>query len=299
MKYFTSLIILIFILTAVALPDLCRAAEQTPTEADTALAQDPGRPTDAFHEDYQDTDDYNDDDEPFVTKTATIADPIEPVNRAMHQFNDKLYFWLVKPVALGYKAVLPEPARISVSNFYFHMKFPIRLVNCLLQADFSGAGQEVGRFTINTLWGIGGLLDPAAQKEIDLSKQDTDFGQTLALYGVGHGFYIVWPVLGPSSPRDSLNIAGEWFLDPLSYFTPWYTSLGKRPLQVINAASLRIGDYESLIGAAIDPYIAIRDAYIQYRMSKAEERRARSLLFKNPAIIQPAEQFSAPPATNP
>jgi len=240
-----------------------------------------GRSQDAFQDEYKDDEGQDYDDEPFAEERVTIADPIEPFNRAMHRFNDRLYFWLLKPVARGYKAVVPEPARISVKNFYYHLLFPIRFVNCLLQADLTGAGSEAGRFAINTVWGIGGLLDPSSNRGIELQKQNTDFGQTLGLYGVGHGFYIVWPFLGPSSPRDSVDIAGEYVLDPLSYFTPWYTSLGKRPFKMINNASLSLGDYEAVIEAAIDPYIAIRNGYIQYRMKEVQTRRARSLFFRN------------------
>mgnify|MGYP003809306001 CR=1 FL=1 len=201
-------------------------------------------------------------------QATTIADPLEPFNRAMYHFNDKLYFWMLKPVAQGYSKAVPEPARLSVRNFFSNLGFPIRFLSCLIQADLSGAVTEAGRFGINTVWGIGGLLDPAAGKELDLQKQDTDLGLALASYGVGHGFYIVWPGLGPSSPRDSLNIAGEYFLSPVSYITPWYWSAGTRGMEAVNATSLHIGDYEALKQAAIDPYIAMRDAYIQYRLKK-------------------------------
>ena len=238
------------------------------------------KPADAMNEEYQDDETFNDTHDAFQEERVEIADPIEPFNRAMYQFNDKLYYWALKPAATGYKAVVPEPARISVKNFFFNLGFPIRFVNCLLQADFSGAGGEFGRFTINTLWGIGGLLDPSSDKEIGLVKQETDFGQTLGVYGVGHGFYMVWPVLGPSSPRDSVDIAGEYFLSPLSYVGPWYSGLGIRPFEMINSASLRIGEYESLQSAAIDPYVAMRDAYIQYRLKKIKARKARSLIFR-------------------
>lgn len=204
-----------------------------------------------------------------------IADPLEPINRAVHQFNDKLYFWALKPVAQGYKAVVPEPARLSVKNFFSNLGFPARFLSCLLQADFSGAATEAGRFTINTVWGIGGLLDPSSGKELDLQKQDTDLGQTLGFYGVGQGFYIVWPVLGPSSPRDSVSIAGDYFLYPVSYISPWYAWLGVRTYEEVNATSLRIGDYEALKDAAIDPYVAFRDAYAQYRFKKVKARKAK------------------------
>jgi phospholipid-binding lipoprotein MlaA len=209
-------------------------------------------------------------------EAVAIADPLEPFNRAMHHFNDKLYFWLLKPVAQGYSNVVPERARVSVGNFFSNLGFPARFLNCLLQADFRGAATEFGRFSINTIWGIGGLMDPAAGKDLDLRKQDADLGLTLAYYGVGHGFYLVWPVFGPSSPRDSLTILGDYFLYPVSYLNPWYYGLGTKSLQIVNETSLRIGDYESLKDAAIDPYVAFRDAYLQYRLKKVKGRIAQT-----------------------
>jgi phospholipid-binding lipoprotein MlaA len=221
---------------------------------------------------------------------AEIADPLEPINRAVHQFNDKLYFWALKPVARGYKAVVPEPARISVKNFFSNIAFPARFLSCLFQADFSGAATEAGRFTINTVWGIGGFLDPSSGKELNLQKQDTDLGQTLGVYGVGQGFYIVWPVFGPSSPRDSVSIAGDYFLYPVSYISPWYASGGVWAYEEVNDVSLRIGDYEALKDAAIDPYVAFRDAYVQYRFKKVKARKAK--------LSSSATQAEQSPATN-
>jgi phospholipid-binding lipoprotein MlaA len=208
-------------------------------------------------------------------EAATIADPLEPFNRAMFQFNDKLYFWALKPVAQGYNKVVPEKGRVSVKNFFTNLGFPIRFVSCLLQADFSGAAAEVGRFAVNTIWGVGGLLDPSSSQQLNLPKGDADLGQTLGVYGVGQGFYLVWPVLGPSSARDSVEIVGEYFLYPVSYISPWYDWLGVRAYEEVNDASLRIGDYESLKEAAIDPYVAVRDAYAQYRLKKVEARRGK------------------------
>jgi phospholipid-binding lipoprotein MlaA len=223
----------------------------------------------------QNTDDYGDIE---VTEKASgeakveIADPLEPFNRAMYLFNDKLYFWVLKPVAQGYGKVVPEPARVSVSNFFSNLAFPIRFVNCLLQANFTGAATELGRFMVNTLWGIGGLLDPAASKDISLAKQDEDFGQTLGSYGLGQGFFITWPLFGPSSLRDTVGLAGDGFLAPVTYMSPWYAGAGTRVVDRVNEASLKIGDYESLKEAAIDPYVAIRDAYVQYRLKKVNRR---------------------------
>jgi phospholipid-binding lipoprotein MlaA len=220
-------------------------------------------------------DDYGDIEVPEkVSEEAKgeIADPLEPFNRAMYHFNDKLYFWVLKPVAQGYGKVVPETARIGVSNFFANLAFPIRFVNCLLQANFKGAAAELGRFTVNTLWGVGGFLDPASSQDINLSKQDEDFGQTLGAYGLGQGFFINWPLFGPSSPRDTVGLVGDAFLTPSTYLNPWYAGAGIRGYDRVNDTSLKIGDYESLKGAAIDPYVAIRDAYVQYRLKKVNRK---------------------------
>jgi len=242
---------------------------------DQIPAKSPDKPVGAIDDEYKDDQNLDHANDTFKEEKVEIADPLEPFNRAMHQFNDKLYFWALKPVAQGYKVVVPEPTRISVKNFFSNLGFPSRFLSCLLQTDFNGAATEVGRFTINTIWGIGGLLDPSSNKELDLQIQDTDLGQTLGVYGVGQGFYIDWPILGPSSPRDSISIAGDYFLYPVSYIYPWYAWLGVRGYQEVNATSLRIGDYEALKDAAIDPYVAFRDAYIQYRLKKVKARKAK------------------------
>lgn len=210
-----------------------------------------------------------------------IADPLEPFNRAMYHFNDKLYFWVLKPVAQGYRMVVPEGARIGVQNLFVNIAFPVRFVNCLLQVNFRGAGIELGRFVINSIWGIGGLLDIASIQDINLSKQDEDFGQTLGVFGLGQGFFINWPVLGPSSPRDTLGLAGDFFVHPFyNFITNLELSVGIWAYSKVNDTSLSIGDYESLKEAAIDPYVAIRDAYVQYRHKKVKDRGIRTELSK-------------------
>jgi phospholipid-binding lipoprotein MlaA len=220
-------------------------------------------------DDYQDIDDL---DKVSEEEKTGIADPLEPFNRAMYHFNDKLYFWVLKPVAQGYGKVVPKVARVGVSNFFSNLTFPIRFVNCLLQANIRGAAEELGRFTINTIWGIGGLLDLASHEDINFLKHDEDFGQTLGVYGLGQGFYINWPIWGPSSPRDTVGLVGDFFLHPFTYLNPWYVFVGARAYDQVNDTSLKIGDYESLKEAAIDPYVAIRDAYVQYRLKKVKQK---------------------------
>jgi phospholipid-binding lipoprotein MlaA len=207
--------------------------------------------------------------EPVEAQAETVPDPFEPLNRAFFNFNDKLYFWVLKPVAVGYKTVVPEEARVSVRNFFYNLAFPVRFVNTLLQGKFFGAFEETCSFLVNSTVGLGGLADVATA--IDLKRHDEDLGQTLAVQGNGPGFYINWPFLGPSTLRDSIGMAGDLFLDPLTYLGTYWYAPGARGLNVVNETSLRIGDYESLKKAALDPYVALRDAYYQNRLSKIKE----------------------------
>lgn len=201
---------------------------------------------------------------------ADAWDPIEPFNRAMFHFNDKLYFWLLKPVGQGYRAVVPTPARKGVKNFFRNLLTPVRLVNSLLQGRAESAGLEFSRFMINTTVGVLGFGDPA-KDAIGKTPDGEDLGQTLGSYGIGNGFYVVWPVLGPSSLRDTVGFAGDSFLDPVSYVDPWGTRLGIRAYDAVNGTSLRIGEYEEFKDAAIEPYESMRDAYIQNRKKRIEE----------------------------
>jgi phospholipid-binding lipoprotein MlaA len=203
---------------------------------------------------------------------GTIADPLQPVNRAFFQFNDKFYFWLLKPVATGYNTVVPEDARIGVHNFFSNLATPVRLVNCLLQVNFKCVGTETFRFLLNSTFGLAGLLDPA-KTEFNVEKQDRDLGQTLGIWGIGPAFYINWPILGPSSLRDTVGYVGDLFLDPLTYTNiSVFINVGVRAYAQVNEASLTIGEYESLKESAIDPYIAVKDAYHQYRQNKISSK---------------------------
>jgi phospholipid-binding lipoprotein MlaA len=200
----------------------------------------------------------------------TISDPLEPVNRFFFHFNDKVYFWLLKPVARGYRAILPESMRVAVRNFFNNLAFPIHFVNCLLQGKFQGAGDEFTRFMVNTIVGAAGFYDVAG-KNLNIKPQEEDFGQTLGFYGLGNGFYIHWPFIGPSSLRDSFGLAADIYTQPLNYAIEFKYNIGVRAYDRVNNTSLTIGDYESLKEAALDPYIAVRDAYYQYRKNRIED----------------------------
>ena len=205
-----------------------------------------------------------------VEEVVQIADPLYPWNKAMYHFNDKLYFWVLKPVSQGYSKVFPEDIRIAVSNFFENIYTPIRFVSSLLQLKMKDAGNELLRFLYNTTAGIGGLAD-AARADFNMQRKDEDIGQTLGSYGIGHGFYIIWPFIGPSSLRDTAGKIGDIFLNPVSYINPIEDSIGITAYDKVNETSLHIGDYEDLKKSAIDPYVSIRDAYVQYRKKKVEE----------------------------
>jgi phospholipid-binding lipoprotein MlaA len=198
------------------------------------------------------------------SEAETIADPLEPFNRAMFTFNDRLYFWVMKPAATGYNAVVPEAARTSVSNIFHNIETPVRFVNALLQADPKAAGIELVRVIINSSVGIGGIFDVMKQNP-SFQPQEKDFGQTLGKYGIGNGLYIVWPFLGPSTARDTVGLVGDIYLDPVNYIKPSWKPLVINTYKTFNATSLRIGEYEDFKEAAIDPYIAVKDAYLEHR----------------------------------
>lgn len=208
--------------------------------------------------------------EPDVSEQAAVADPIEPWNRWMFGLNDGLYFWVLKPIASGYKAIVPEPGRVGIRNVVANIATPVRLVNCALQGKFHDAGNEINRCIINTTWGVAGIWDPAREHG-KIEPADEDLGQTLAVYGLDNGCYLVWPLFGPSSLRDSGGMAGDYFLDPLHYVEPASASIGISAVNVTNKTSFRIGEYEAFKAAAVDPYIAMRQAYIQYRQKQVEK----------------------------
>lgn len=221
---------------------------------------------DVFFDDDLDFLDYEDE---YETEKL-VADPIEPFNRAMFVFNDRLYFWALKPAAQAYNAVFPEFVRTGVRNFFHNLKMPARFANCLLQGKGEAAAMELGRFMYNSTFGVLGFGNPA-RDYAELNPPEEDLGQTLGYYGIGNGFYIVWPVLGPSTLRDSVGNFGQSFANPVRYVEPSSTSLGLRIYDQFNRTSFRIGDYEALKESVFEPYTAMRDLYIQNRQHRIQE----------------------------
>ena len=231
---------------------------------ETSPSADTGEET-ALQDEYDEwIDDLEEEESPQV------RDPLERLNRGIFVFNDFFYFKFLKPVARGYGFITPEPVRVRVKNFFYNIGFPVRFVNDILQVKFKRAGQNTCRFVFNSTVGILGFFNPA-QKYPWLNPPPEDTGQTLGTWGIGNGFYIVLPILGPSTLRDSVGFAGDYFIQPVSYIRPFYISLGARSYEVINKTSLSIGEYEALKESALDPYIALKDAYIQYREKAIKE----------------------------
>jgi phospholipid-binding lipoprotein MlaA len=199
-----------------------------------------------------------------------VFDPLSGYNRLMTGVNDRVYFWALKPVARGYGAVVPERGRRGVGRFFRNLLMPVRFINNLLQLKPRQAGTELARFVINSTIGVLGFADPA-QEHFELPPYPEDFGQTLGRYGVGSGFHIVLPLLGPSNLRDTVGLVPDSLLDPVSYVEQMETRLAVRAYKQVNDTSLRIGEYESLKRDAVDLYPFLRDAYEQRRSKLIEE----------------------------
>ena len=231
-------------------------------------------------------DDFNDfggdfEDEFAAEDKLDVFDPLSRYNREVTNFNDKLYFWFLKPVSKGYSYVVPEPARLSVSRFFKNILFPVRFVNNILQLKFKGAGIEFSRFCINSTVGILGLADPA-KEWLALEAHPEDFGQTLGYYGVGGGFHIVLPLLGPSNLRDLAGMVPDYYADPVQLVQLVDVDMVElidtdidhfafRSYDIVNSTSLHIGEYETLKNDALDLYTFLRDAYEANRKKKIEE----------------------------
>ncbi|MDT8444416.1 MAG: VacJ family lipoprotein [Desulfuromonadales bacterium] len=202
-----------------------------------------------------------------------VWDPIEPFNRGVFWFNDKLYFYALKPVARGYRAVLPEPVRESTSNFFQNLATPVRVVNALLQFKGRKAADESINFVFNSTFGLAGLFDlKVVQPE---SADGEDFGQTLGHYGTSPGFYLVLPILGPSNARDAVGSVADSLTHPVS--SPYYLQMkqleiiGARVYQTVNHLSLDRDTYESIKKEALDPYLFVRNAYMQSRAARIDK----------------------------
>jgi len=195
-----------------------------------------------------------------------IFDPLEPVNRAIFSFNNFADKIILEPVAKGYKK-LPSPVQSGIGNFLNNLKLPLVVVNQLLQGQGKNAAESSGRFIVNSTAGLLGLIDVA--EKIGLEQKQEDFGQTLATWGVGDGFYIVLPIFGPSNVRDTAGMILTYTTDPINAYAvregeAWLLPL-RTATNAIDQRSKIIDEVNALRNNSIDYYAAVRSSYYQNR----------------------------------
>ena len=200
-----------------------------------------------------------------TVQTPTKGDPIEGFNRSVFKFNDKVDQYALKPVAKGYVYITPQPVRDSVTNFFSNIGDVYIAANNLLQLKITDGVEDIMRIVINTTFGVGGLFDVATLAK--LPKHDNDLGLTLGHYGVPAGPYLVLPLFGPSTVRDSMGLIVDVKFNPLNYMEPAV----RNPLYVLQFVSVRsdlLGATDLLQQAALDKYSFVRDAYTQQRLTR-------------------------------
>jgi phospholipid-binding lipoprotein MlaA len=224
------------------------------------------------------------DDEPaedYATELgATVPDPIEPLNRRFFRFNDAVDQWVLLPVTDAYQFVVPKPVRLCVRRFFGNLKSPVYFANNLLQLRFRDAAETAANFALNSTAGFAGLFDPGS--EVGWKQHPADFGQTLGMFGVGSGPYLVIPLLGPSTVRDGIGDLVDRAFDPLTYL------FGMGDLLFIGGSSGFITreanskSIEALRGSSVDYYAAMRSAYTQNRESRIAALRERFACTRKP-----------------
>lgn len=193
-----------------------------------------------------------------------VSDPLEPVNRAVYTFNDYFDRGVLKPVAKGYVAVVPDFARTGVRNFYNNLLEPITIVNDALQGKAHNAVSDTMRFAFNTIFGVFGLIDVSTGWGLERHKED--FGQTFATWGFGEGWYLVLPFLGPSNVRDGVGLIPALQLQPVPYLTDdLWLRWGIYGMYLVSQRADLLSASDVLDTAALDPYLQVREAYRQKR----------------------------------
>jgi phospholipid-binding lipoprotein MlaA len=193
-------------------------------------------------------------------------DPLEPMNRYFFELNYAADELLFKPLAGWYYVALPNFAQDGVRNVLRNVHSPVVLANDLFQGETDRAGVTVERFLVNSTMGLGGLFDIAARMGLDY--HDEDFGQTLAVHGVGEGPYLMLPLLGPSNPRDAAGMAVDMLFDPLTYIGMFAVSnidLGASVLQGVDTRARNLKTLDEIRKGSLDYYATIRSLYRQHR----------------------------------
>jgi phospholipid-binding lipoprotein MlaA len=218
-------------------------------------------------------------------------DPWENWNRKVFAFNEKLDEHVLKPVATAYAELVPAPVRTGIDNFFGNIGDAWSAVNLMLQGRFKTGVEQGMRFAVNSTLGLAGVLDIAT--EAGLEKNSQDFGKTLGHWGMGTGAYIVWPVFGPSSVRDSLALPLDWQASPAVVFDEGSKKVLITSLNIVNTRANFLRAGQMLEGIALDKYTFYRDAYLQRRGSFDDDEEVEVLVPGNGASA-PSDGASAP-----
>lgn len=210
--------------------------------------------------------DLNEDDFENAVDDLVIDDPFEDANRFVFAVNKSVDTVILRPVAQGYRFVVPVWGRDRVDSFLSNLKEPVNFFNAVLQGNPDKASNAVGRFLINSFWGIGGLFDVAY--EADIHPVTEDFGRTLGFWGIGTGNYIVLPIIGPSSTRDAPGRAVDYFIDPFTYVFTTDGLLIKNGANLVNTRESLLEFTDNLEKTSLDEYASIRSIYLQKRKVK-------------------------------
>jgi phospholipid-binding lipoprotein MlaA len=198
---------------------------------------------------------------------------LQPLNRVTFWVNDQLYRFLLRPVSKTYDTVVPAPVRTGIYNVYDNAEFPVRFVNDALQGKFNRAGQETGKFLLNTTEGVAGIMRVSDRYPSLADVPAASTPQTLAKWGIAHGIYLVLPVLGPSSLRDTVGLVGDYALTPVNWFSFWYGGtvwiVAVSSPNTVRGLHGKLGTYDAATSNSLDRYLAVRSAYIQYRNQAA------------------------------
>lgn len=206
-----------------------------------------------------------------------VDDPFLRVNRTVFGLNDKLNNIAIRPLAHGYAIVVPLPVRTSITNFFDNLQFPVRFVNSVLQGKLLRSAQETGKFVVNSTAGVGGLIRVSDYVTGLADVPASDFGQTLGVWGIPPGPYLVIPILGPSDCRDLVGFVGDYAISPLDWhalgiihcaYISDAASIALSATRYVNGLPKAIDSYDQLKAGAVDPYVAIRDAYLSYRAAQ-------------------------------
>jgi len=198
-----------------------------------------------------------------------MSDPLRHWNAVWFHFNDKLYFWVLRPVSKGYGKVVPEPARKGIDNVFNNLRTPVPLVSFSLQGRWADARRVLCRFGLNSTVGVLGWRDVAAIKH-DLPGPNEDIDQAFGAWGIGTGPYLVWPFFGPSSVRGTFGSLGDRLLNPTSWL-PRYWNVAVAVTDKVNETSLDPDHYQEMRMMTVVPYTAVRNAYYQNRKELVEE----------------------------